>query len=399
VLICEIGGTVGDIESQPFLEAARQIGVERGRENVLYIHVTLVPYLACSKEHKSKPTQHSVKELQGLGISPDIVVLRCEKALEKDIFDKIALFCNLERDCVIENRTIPVLYEVPLMLKKQHLDDVVCRKLGLQTGEPDLQKWKEMVKDIKHSKKGVTIGLVGKYVSLHDAYLSVVEALGHAGCFYRTKVKIKWIDSEKISEKNVENKLANCDGIIVPGGFGGRGIEGMIATAHYCREKNVPYLGICLGMQVAVIEFARSVCGWREANSGEFDPASPYKVIDFLPGQFEGKDKGGTLRLGSYPCKLAEGTVIREEYGCTDISERHRHRYEFNNEYRETLQQKGLVLSGTSPDGYIVETVETGKGYFVGVQFHPEFRSRPDRPHPLFKGLIRNSIKRKGGIS
>ncbi len=399
VLICEIGGTVGDIESQPFLEAARQIGVERGRENVLYIHVTLVPYLACSKEHKSKPTQHSVKELQGLGISPDIVVLRCEKALEKDIFDKIALFCNLERDCVIENRTIPVLYEVPLMLKKQHLDDVVCRKLGLQTGEPDLQKWKEMVRDIKHSKKGVTIGLVGKYVSLHDAYLSVVEALGHAGCFYRTKVKIKWIDSEKISEKNVENKLANCDGIIVPGGFGGRGIEGMIVTAHYCRKKNVPYLGICLGMQVAVIEFARSVCGWREANSGEFDPASPYKVIDFLPGQFEGKDKGGTLRLGSYPCKLAEGTVIREEYGCTDISERHRHRYEFNNEYRETLQQKGLVLSGTSPDGYIVETVETGKGYFVGVQFHPEFRSRPDRPHPLFKGLIRNSIKRKGGIS
>ncbi|MBQ1809958.1 MAG: CTP synthase, partial [Erysipelotrichaceae bacterium] len=337
------------------------------------------------------------KELQGLGISPDIVVLRCEKALEKDVFDKIALFCNIERDCVIENRTIPVLYEVPLMLKKQHLDDVVCRKLGLTAAEADLKEWKEMVRNCKQSKKSVTIGLVGKYVSLHDAYLSVVEALHHAGCFYKTKVKIKWIDSEKVSTKNVGEKLADCDGVIVPGGFGGRGIEGMIETARYCRKKNVPYLGICLGMQVAVIEFARNVCGLKKANSGEFDPSSPDKVIDFLPGQNEEKDKGGTLRLGAYPCKLAEGTVIRREYGCTDISERHRHRYEFNNEYREILQKNGMVLSGTSPDGYIVETIETGKGYFVGVQFHPEFKSRPDRPHPLFKGLIRHSLERKGG--
>jgi CTP synthase len=256
-----------------------------------------------------------------------------------------------------------------------------------------------MVERIKTLSSTVTIGLVGKYVQLHDAYLSVAEALHHAGYACGAQVEIKWIDSETITDENVETVLAGCDGLIVPGGFGDRGVAGMIVTAQWARENDVPYFGICLGMQVAVIEFARSVCGWREANSGEFDPASPYKVIDFLPGQFEGKDKGGTLRLGSYPCKLAEGTVIREEYGCTDISERHRHRYEFNNEYRETLQQKGLVLSGTSPDGYIVETVETGKGYFVGVQFHPEFRSRPDRPHPLFKGLIRNSIERKGGIS
>ncbi|MBQ1288975.1 MAG: CTP synthase, partial [Erysipelotrichaceae bacterium] len=250
---------------------------------------------------------------------------------------------------------------------------------------------------IHNRSKTVRIALVGKYVKLHDAYLSVVEALHHAGCFYKTKVKIKWIDSEKVSTKNVGEKLADCDGVIVPGGFGGRGIEGMIETARYCRKKNVPYLGICLGMQVAVIEFARNVCGLKKANSGEFDPSSPDKVIDFLPGQNEEKDKGGTLRLGAYPCKLAEGTVIRREYGCTDISERHRHRYEFNNEYREILQKNGMVLSGTSPDGYIVETIETGKGYFVGVQFHPEFKSRPDRPHPLFKGLIRHSLERKGG--
>ena len=397
VLICEIGGTVGDIESQPFLEAARQIGIEQGRNNVLYIHVTLVPYLECSKEHKSKPTQHSVKELQGLGITPDIVVLRCGKPLEKELFDKIALFCNIDRDCVIENRTIKTLYEVPLMLKKQGFDEAVCRKLALETAEPDLKEWKELIKNIKHAKKNVTIGLVGKYVALHDAYLSVVEALAHAGYHYRVKVKIKWIDSEKIEKKNVAEKLSGCDGIIVPGGFGDRGIEGMIITARYCREKNVPYLGICLGMQIAVIEFARDVCGLKKANSGEFDPDSPDKVIDFLPDQNEKTDKGGTLRLGSCPCVLKENTRIREEYGCGQIAERHRHRYEFNNDYREILQKNGLVLSGTSPDNYIVETIETGNDYFVGVQFHPEFRSRPNRAHPLFKGLIRHSLARKEG--
>ncbi|MBQ1386159.1 MAG: CTP synthase [Erysipelotrichales bacterium] len=397
VLICEIGGTVGDIESQPYLEAARQIGLEMGRENVLYIHVTLVPYLACSKEHKSKPTQHSVKELQGMGIHPDVVVLRCEHTLEKSIFDKIALFCNIERECVIENRTIPDLYEVPLMLKKQHMDDVILRKLGLECQKPDLEEWKALVNRIRHLEKSVTIGLVGKYVQLHDAYLSVAEALTHAGFQYGAKVKIRWIDSETIDRNSAASKLRGCDGIIVPGGFGNRGIEGMIETARYCRENDVPYLGICLGMQVAVIEFARNVCGLTNANSREFDPDSAYKVIDFLPDQNDEKEKGGTLRLGAYPCVLADHTKIREEYGVSEISERHRHRYEFNNDYREQLRKHGLKISGTSPDAYIVETVETANTYFVGVQFHPEFKSRPNKSHPLFNGLIRYSLKRKEG--
>ncbi len=395
VLICEIGGTVGDIESQPFLEAIRQIGLERGRENVLYIHVTLVPYLECSKEHKSKPTQHSVKTLQGLGINPDILVLRCSHALEKDILDKISHFCNIKRDCVMENRTIPVLYEAPLMMEKQHFGDIVCRELNLKSTKPDLQEWKDLVRRIKHLHRNVTIGLVGKYVKLHDAYLSVSEALAHAGYRYDAKVKIRWIDSETITKNNAEKKLEECDGIIVPGGFGGRGIEGMIVTAQYCREKNVPYLGICLGMQIGVIEFARNVCGLKNANSREFDPDSPYKVIDFLPDQNDSTDKGGTLRLGHYDCVLKEGTRIMEQYGKAEISERHRHRYEFNNDFREILQENGMVLSGTSPDNYIVETVETDNDYFVGVQFHPEFKSRPNKPHPLFLGLISHSLERK----
>ena len=396
VLICEVGGTIGDIESQPFIEAIRQIGLEQGRENVLYVHVTLIPYLECSKEHKSKPTQHSVKELQGMGIKPDIIVLRCSKPLEKEIFEKIALFCNIKPDCVIENRTVPLLYEIPLLLEKQKLGDIVCRDLGLKNRRPDLEDWKRMIRKAKHPQKKVTIGLVGKYVRLHDAYLSVAEALTHAGYECDAKVKIRWIDSETIREDNVREKLKDCDGIIVPGGFGDRGIEGMIVTAKYCRENDIPYLGICLGMQVAVIEFARNVCGLKDAHSREFDPDSKHKVIDFLPDQNDLTDKGGTLRLGSYPCILKEGSRIREVYGRELIHERHRHRYEFNNGYRQILTEKGMTLSGMSPDGYIVETAEyENHDYFIGVQYHPEFRSRPNRPHPLFVGLVDHSLRQK----
>ncbi|MBO4540844.1 MAG: CTP synthase, partial [Bacilli bacterium] len=397
VLICEIGGTVGDIESQPFLEAVRQIGLEVGKGNALFIHVTLIPYLECSKEHKSKPTQHSVKTLQGLGINPDILVLRCSHRLEKDIFGKLALFCNIKEDCIIENRTLPILYEAPLMLERQHLGDIVCRELGIQTKKADLRDWRELVEKIKHLHKEVTIALVGKYVKLHDAYLSVAEALSHAGYHLDAKVKIKWIDSETIDSHNAKKKLEGVDGVIVPGGFGDRGIEGMVATAQYCRENDVPYLGICLGMQVAVIEYARNVCHMEKANSREFDPESPYKVIDFLPDQNEGRDKGGTLRLGHYDCLLKEGTTIQKQYQETLVSERHRHRYEFSNAFRQRLEEGGLIIGGTSPDGYIVETVETHNDYFVGVQFHPEFKSRPNHPHPLFLGLVGHALKKKEG--
>ncbi len=394
VLICEIGGTVGDIESQPYLEAIRQIGLEHNKEDVLYIHVTLVPYLEGSKEHKSKPTQHSVKELQGIGIKPDIIVLRCVKRLEKDFFEKIALFCNIKRDCVIENRTIKNLYEVPLMLEKQHMADIVCREMNIKATPPKLERWKAMVERCKHLDRNVTIGLVGKYIKLHDAYLSVAEALHHGGIANSAKVKIKWIDSEFLTPENIESKLADCDGIIVPGGFGERGIEGMILTSGYCRQRNIPYLGICLGMQVAVIDFARNVCGLKDANSREFNENSPDKVIDFLPDQHSGINMGGTLRLGSYPCELKENTKIRELYGKSHIDERHRHRYEFNNDYREIMSENGLVLSGTSPNEYIIETVELkDHPYFVGVQFHPEFKSRPNKPHPLFNGLVKASAE------
>ena len=393
VVITEIGGTTGDIESQPYLEAARQVGLEVGRENALYIHVTLVPFLHGSDEHKTKPTQHSVKELQGMGISPNIIVLRCDEPLEEEIFRKISLFCNVKEDCVIENRTLPDLYEAPLMLEKSGFSGIVCRELGLDTGEPDLREWEEMVYRIKHLEKKVTIGLVGKYIRLHDAYLSVAEALHHAGYANSAEVEIRWIDSEEITPENVSDMLRGCDGILVPGGFGNRGIEGMITTAQYCRENNVPYLGICLGMQIAVIEFARHVCGIADADSGEFAPEGKHKVIDFLPDQNDEVDKGGTLRLGSYPCVLKEDTVIRKWYGADTIRERHRHRYEFNNDYRDVMEKNGLTLSGQSPDWVIVETVELpDHDFFVGVQFHPEFRSRPNRPHPLFLGLLHASI-------
>ena len=394
VVITEIGGTIGDIESQPFLEAVRQISLEVGRENSLFIHVTLVPFLRGSDEHKSKPTQHSVKELRGVGIDPDIIVLRCDEPLEDSIFQKISLFCNVKPDCVIENITLPVLYEAPLMLEKANLSAIVCRELGLKTQEPDLTDWKQMVENIHKSSRSVTIGLVGKYVQLHDAYLSVAEALRHAGYSQNAKVDIRWVDSETLTADNVEKELSGLDGILVPGGFGGRGIEGMILAAKFAREQKVPYFGICLGMQIAVIEFARNVAGLTGANSGEFEPDGKYKVIDFMPGQSEEVDKGGTLRLGAYPCVIAPGTTMERCYGKNQIQERHRHRYEFNNDYRQQLTQAGLVLSGTSPDGRLVETVELpGTAFHVGVQFHPEFKSRPNKPHPLFVGFIRASLE------
>ncbi len=389
VVITEVGGTTGDIESQPFLEAIRQVGLEQGRGNSLFIHVTLVPYLHGSGEHKSKPTQHSVKELQGMGIHPDLIVLRCNEPLEESILHKIAMFCNVRPDCVFENRTLPVLYEAPLMLEKQNISSVVCRELGIEAPEPDLAEWAEMVERVRAPKKKVTIGLVGKYTELHDAYLSVAEALRHAGCALGAEVDIRWIDSEKVTDEAAEDLLSPCAGILVPGGFGARGIEGMITAARYARENGVPYLGLCLGMQIAVIEFARHVCGFADANSGEFDPDSAHKVIDFLPDQSDETAKGGTLRLGAYPCRIAPGTKMEECYKTGLISERHRHRYEFNNEFRDALQSSGLVISGTSPDESLVETVEVGEHpFFVGVQYHPEFKSRPNKPHPLFLGFV-----------
>ena len=395
VVITEIGGTIGDIESQPFIEAARQISLEVGRENSLFIHVTLVPYLHGSEEHKTKPTQHSVKELQGMGVNPNIIILRCDEPLEEAIFDKIALFCNVKKDCVIENITLPNLYEAPLMLERSGFSSVVARELGLKTKEPDLAEWAAMVERIKNRPYTVHIGLVGKYVALHDAYLSVAEALRHAGYFYNTHIKIHWIDSETLTEENVGETLGGLDGIIVPGGFGSRGIEGMILAARYAREKDLPYFGICLGMQTVVIEYARSVVGFGDANSGEFDERCLHKVIDFMPGQSDEVDKGGTLRLGAYPCEILEGSALERCYGVSRISERHRHRYEFNNLYRSIFRQYGLTLSGISPDKRLVEAVElSDRAFFIGVQFHPEFKSRPNKPHPLFKGFVGAAFER-----
>ncbi len=395
IVITEIGGTTGDIESQPFLEAVRQISLEVGRENSLFIHVTLVPFLSGSDEHKSKPTQHSVRELQGMGIKPDIIVLRCDRPLEDSIFKKISMFCNVKEDCVFENLTLPVLYEAPLMLEKSGFSEIVCRELGIEAPPTDLTEWSQMVESIKSPVHQVNIGLVGKYVGLHDAYLSVAEALRHAGYFHKAKVNISWIDSESITPENVGEVLAGLDGIIVPGGFGNRGIEGMITTARYARENRIPYFGICLGMQIAVIEFARNVLGYKDANSGEFDEMCEHKVIEFVPGQSNDIDKGGTLRLGAYPCIIREGTTMERCYGSREISERHRHRYEFNNDYRDDFTNAGLTLSGMSPDGRLVETVEiTDRDFHVGVQYHPEFKSRPNRPHPLFKGFIGAALKK-----
>lgn len=396
VVITEIGGTIGDIESQPFIEAVRQISLEVGRENSLFIHVTLVPFLRGSDEHKTKPTQHSVKELQGMGIRPDIIVLRCDEPLDASIFKKISMFCNVKPDCVIENITLDYLYEAPLMLEDANFSSVVCRELGINAKQADLTEWTDMVNKIKTREKTVNIGLVGKYVQLHDAYLSVAEALRHAGYQQNALVNIQWIDSETLTEENYENELSKLDGIIVPGGFGSRGIDGMILAAKYARENKLPYFGICLGMQIAVIEFARNVAGIADAHSGEFDELCRHKVIDYMPGQSDDIDKGGTLRLGAYPCVIKPGTTMESCYGQSEISERHRHRYEFNNDYRDLFEQKGLVLSGLSPDGKLVETVEySDYPFFVGVQYHPEFKSRPNRPHPLFKGFIKASLEKK----
>ena len=394
VVITEIGGTTGDIESQPFLEAIRQIGHEVGQDNCLFIHVTLIPYLRSSGEHKSKPTQHSVKELMASGIFPDIIVTRSDEPIEQGIKDKIALFCNVKEDCVIENKTVPVLYQAPIMLKEENLDDIVCRELNIKTRQPDLKEWKAMLSRIEKADKCVKIALVGKYIQLHDAYLSVMEALKHAGWENESQVSIKWVDSESVNPDTVSALLGDVQGILVPGGFGDRGIEGKIEAARYARENNIPYLGICLGMQIAVIEFARHVLQMEDANSREFNKKSKHTVIDLMPDQKGNIPKGGTMRLGSYPCAIAGETLMQKAYKQEVIAERHRHRYEFNNEYRTAMTEAGLVISGTSPDGNLVEAVELkGHPFYLGVQYHPEFKSRPNRAHPVFREFIAASLK------
>jgi CTP synthase len=396
VLITEIGGTTGDIESQPFLEAIRQISLEVGAGNCLFIHVTLIPYLKCSGEHKSKPTQHSVKELRAMGISPNIIIARADEPLDKSIKEKISLYCNVKLDCVIENLTLPCLYEAPLMLSENGLDEIVCRELSLETKKCDLTEWKDLIVKIRQRKATATIAIVGKYVKLHDAYLSIIESLNHAGFSTGANIKIKWIDSEDVREQNISTLLDGIDGIIIPGGFGDRGIEGKITACRFARENNIPFLGICLGMQIAVIEFARNVCGLEDANSGEFNLDSPHRVIDIMKEQEKITQRGGTMRLGAYPCKVIQNTKMRSLYNTSEISERHRHRYEFNNKYREIMTKKGLVISGVSPDDTLVEAVElSGNRFFVGVQFHPEFKSRPNKPHPLFLGLIKAALKQE----
>ena len=393
VVITEIGGTTGDIESQPFLEAIRQISHEVGAHDCLFIHVTLVPYLKSSAEHKSKPTQHSVKELMASGIFPDIIVTRSDEPLLQDIKDKIALFCNVKKDCVIENKTVNVLYEAPMMLHQEKLDEIVCRELAIECKEPELCEWTTMLSRIEKASKQVKIALVGKYIQLHDAYLSVMEALKHASWANDSQLTIDWVDSETVTQESVKALLGDADGILVPGGFGDRGIEGKILAAQFARENKVPYLGICLGMQIAVIEYARHVLGYEDAHSSEFNPDSKHPVIALMPDQKGNIPKGGTMRLGSYPCAIRENTVLRSAYDQETIGERHRHRYEFNNEYREALTEAGLVIGGTSPDGSLVEAVELAMHpFYVGVQYHPEFKSRPNRPHPLFKQFIAASL-------
>ena len=396
VIITEIGGTVGDMESQPFLEAIRQVSLEQGKENCMFIHVTLVPYLAGSGEHKSKPTQHSVKELQTMGITPDIIVMRSDEPIDEDIRQKISLFCNVKPDCVIENTTLPILYEAPLMLEKSHFSWIVCRELGIDAGPCEMEEWTEMVERIKSRSKNVKIAIVGKYVKLHDAYLSVAEALRHGGFENDCHVDIDWVEAEDVTDKTAKTILGDADGILVPGGFGDRGIEGKIAAAKYARENDVPYFGICLGMQIAVIEYARNVLGMKDANSGEFNSDCKYKVIDFMPDQYGDIPKGGTMRLGAYPCSIAKGSLMEKAYGADTVSERHRHRYEFNNEYRAKFEEGGMAIVGTSPDGRLVEAVEIpANKHFVGVQYHPEFKSRPNKAHPLFREFIKSSLENK----
>ena len=390
VCIVEVGGTIGDIESLPFLEAIRQLMIEVGRRNCLSVHVCLVPYIGGSEEFKSKPTQHSVKELMGLGIHPDIVVTRCAEPIPEEIRRKISLFCNVADDCVIDNETLDSLYEVPIMLHRQHMDDVVCRELGIEGTTCDLTEWKKMVESIHDRTGEVQVALVGKYVKLHDSYLSIVESLNHASFVVGKKLKIKWVDSDSVTDETAPEIFGDCAGIILPGGFGNRGIEGMINACKYARTTKMPYFGICLGMQIAVIEFARNILGYADANSREFDEQCSHPVIDLMKDQ-EGVIKGGTMRLGKYPCKVLEKTILHEAYGSDLIEERHRHRYEFNNDYRKEMQSAGLVLSGTAPDDSLVEAVELPTDvnpFHIGVQFHPEFKSRPNNAGPLFVKFV-----------
>lgn len=398
VVITEIGGTVGDIESLPFLEAIRQIKKDVGRNDVLYIHVTLVPFIGAAGELKTKPTQHSVKELRSIGIQPDIIVCRTEHSLSEELKEKLALFCDIEPEAVIENKTLKSIYEVPLLLAKEGMDRIVLEKLALPDKPCNMTDWEQMVQDIYHTEQDIEVALVGKYVSLHDAYLSVAEALNHAGIAYKTKVNIRWIDSEMLEDGqcSVEEIFRGVDAIVVPGGFGNRGIEGKIKAVRYAREHKVPYLGLCLGMQCAVMEFARHVAGIKGATSSEFDETAQHPVIDLMADQVDVSNKGGTMRLGLYPCKVAANTKAYSVYQDKLIYERHRHRWEFNNKYRAQLVEAGLILSGTSPNDRLVEIVELpDHPWFVGCQFHPEFKSRPTKAHPLFKGLIQAAIEEK----
>ena len=399
VVITEIGGTVGDIESLPFLEAIRQMKSDIGRENVIYIHVTLIPHLSFSGELKTKPTQHSVKELRSIGIQPDIIVCRTEKPLSLEVKKKIALFCDTPLEAVIENRDSESIYEVPLQMHEEGLDEIVVRQLGLRTEECDLGEWKALINRIKTRSHEVTIGLVGKYVSLKDAYMSVAEALNHGGFENDCEVEILWIQAEDVEKEGAEKLLNAVDGIIVPGGFGDRGINGKIAAIRYARENKIPFLGICLGMHCAAIEFARHVCGWEDANSTEFNPETKYPVIDVLPEQREIKDLGGTMRLGLYPCHIVPGTLAAKVYKQEVIHERHRHRYELNSNFREALAERGLLMSGLSPDKRLVEIIELpDHPWFIATQFHPEFKSRPNRPHPLFGHFVAAALGyRRGG--
>ena len=394
IAIIEVGGTVGDIESQPFLEAIRQFQLDVGHENAILIHVTLVPYLKASQELKSKPTQASVKELQGMGIQPDIVVCRTEIPLDKAIRDKISLFCNVPNSQVIQNLDVETLYEVPLAMEKENLAQTVCKCLHLDCPEPDIKGWEDMVNSIKNLNKEVTVALVGKYTALHDAYISVVESLKHGGFAHNAQVNIKWVNSEDVTPENVADFLGDVSGVLVPGGFGDRGIDGKIYAIQYARENNIPFLGLCLGMQLSIVEFARNVVGWNDAHSVELDPATTHPVIHLMPDQDGIEDIGGTLRLGSYPCVLDKNSRAYALYGEKTIHERHRHRYEVNNDYRTFLTEHGMMLSGMSPDNRIVEMIELpDHPWFVGTQAHPELKSRPNRPHPLFKGFIEASLK------
>lgn len=395
ILICEVGGTTGDIESQPFLEAIRQVALEKGRANCIYMHVTLIPFIEGSNEPKSKPTQHSVKELHSYGIFPDILIARCNRPIDEHIKEKISLFCDIPKDCVIENKTLDSLYEVPSMLQQQGLDEIVCKRFNFDTSQADLTAWSSNTKETENMKH-VNIALIGKYVKLHDAYLSVIESLHHAGFVNHAHIHIKWIDSESITSDSIQERLNDVQGILIPGGFGSRGVEGKILAATYAREQNIPYLGICLGMQIAAIAFARSVLQYLDANSIEFDQDTTHPVIHFMDCQHDNLQKGGTMRLGAYLMRIKKDTQVYACYQTKEISERHRHRYEFNQAYRKAFEQHGMIISGTSLDDELVEAIEyQANDFYIGVQYHPEFKSRINRPHPLFVNFIKYALENK----